>query len=447
MSDLTDWPRTARAWRWRVLNLSWPIILSTLSVPLVGIVDTAVVGRLDDPAYLAAVAIGAVIFSSVFWVFGFLRMGTTGFVAQAQGADGQGVGLALIRPLLLALALGGALILLQGPVGRVAFGLMNPEAAIAGHAHTYFSIRIWSAPATFINYTLLGCLIGLQQMRLALLLQLVLNLTNIVLDVVLVWYFQAGVAGVALASVLSEYLAAGVGLWLVRGWLYRPERAALLDPQAWRRLLVVNDDLFIRTLFLTSAFFFFTRQGAQLGMEVVAANAILLNMLQLIAYGLDGFAHAAEALTGSAYGARNRRAFLQAARASTELALLVAAGISLVYAGFGHAIIGLMTDIPAVLAVADQYRWWLVLAPWVAVWSYQLDGIYIGATETRLMRNTVGLALLAYVLVTLAWLPYGGNHALWGALMLFLLLRGLGLALYFPQLVPAALGAQGGRAD
>ncbi|MCB1639856.1 MAG: MATE family efflux transporter, partial [Thiothrix sp.] len=253
-----------------------------------------------------------------------------------------------------------------------------------------------------------------------------------------------GVAGVALASVTSEYLAAGVGLWLVRGFLHWPGRAALLEPGALRRLLAVNADLFIRTLFLTSAFFFFTRQSAQLGTVVVAANAILINMLQMIAYGLDGFAHAAEALVGGAYGARNRVAFLQAVRASTWWALLVAAGISLSYALLGEAIIRLMTDIPAVLAVAGQYRWWLVLAPLVAVWSYQLDGIYIGATETRLMRDTVILAWLVYVVVAWVWLPHGGNHALWGALMLFLLLRGVGLALYFPRLVPVEQGATPG---
>ncbi|MEZ5477867.1 MAG: MATE family efflux transporter [Thiolinea sp.] len=433
---MSDLPETPRAWRWRILSLSWPIILSTLSVPLVGIVDTAVVGRLDDPAYLAAVAVGAVIFSSVFWVFGFLRMGTTGFVAQAHGRHDQaGVSLALMRPLAMALVLGVAVILLQPLIGSLALRLMNPGPDILGHAQAYFAIRIWSAPATFINYTLLGCLVGLQQMRQVLFLQLLLNLSNILLDVLLVWGFDAGAEGVALASVLSEYLAAGTGLWLLRKRLHWPDPATLLEPQALRRLLAVNRDLFIRTLFLTGAFFFFTRQGAQLGTEVVAANAVLLNMLHMISYGLDGFAHAVEALVGSAWGARNRRAFVQAIRAGTEWALLVAVGISGLYALFGEAIIGLMTTLPGVLELAGQYRGWLVLAPLAAVWSYLLDGVYIGATQTRLMRNTVGWALLVYMAASWVLVPLGGNHALWGALLLFLLLRGVGLAVYFPGLV------------
>lgn len=429
-------------WHKRVLQLSWPIIISGLSIPLVGVVDTAVVGQLPDPRYMAAVAVGAVIFSSVFWVFGFLRMGTTGFVSQAYGRDDQReVSLALLRAGLIALLLGFVMIIMQQPIAWLALGLMDAGPDVTPFAETYFTIRIWSAPATFINYCILGTLIGLQRMRLVLLSQLVLNGANVVLD----FYFVLGLgwdsAGVALSSAISEYLAAGFGLWLLRKELApvfiegRAIAKSVLRLDDIKALFEVNGNLFIRTLFLTSAFFFFTAQGAQFGTVVLAANAILINMLHMLAYGLDGFAHAAEALVGGAYGRRDRRAFSAAVKSSTLWAGVAAVLISVLYGVFGLSIIYLMTDIEEVIETAKVYLPWVVAAPLIAVWSYQLDGVFIGATQTRIMRNTVGVSLLLYVVLALLLMPIWGNHALWGSLILFLLLRGLGLALYYPKLL------------
>lgn len=439
-------PDTQLGWLRHVFNLAWPVILSSLSVPLVGAVDTAVMGQLPDPRYMAAVAVGAVIFSSVFWAFGFLRMGTTGFVAQAAGrGDDAEVSLALLRALGVALVLGGLVVLLQVPLGEAAFWLMGAGEEVTSSAQDYFSVRIWSAPATFVNYAVLGCLIGLQRMRSALVLQLVLNVSNVLLDLVFVIYLGMDTAGVALASVLSEWLAAGMGLWLLwsvvgAAWQIPNITTGLLwqkvtNPLALRVLLQVNGDLFFRTLALTATFFFFTSQGAQFGTVVLAANAILINMLQMIAYGLDGFAHAAEALVGGAFGAKNKKAFQQAVRSSTMMAVVMAAFISVLYWFVGEAVISLMTDIDEVIVVANTYLIWVILAPLLAIWSYQMDGIFIGVTHTRDMRNTVTLAAGLYVLLVWLTVPVWGNHALWACLMLFLLLRGVLLGVLYPGLL------------
>ncbi|RTZ66780.1 MAG: MATE family efflux transporter [Aquificaceae bacterium] len=439
---MQNYPQTNREWHWRVLNLSWPIVLSTLSIPLVGLVDTIVLGRLDSPIYMAAVSIAVVIFSSVFWAFGFLRMGTTGFVAQAHGAGNkQGVVDALLRALSISVVLGFVIISLQIPIISLAFSLMGSlgdagSDSLMPLVQEYFSIRIWSAPATFINYSLLGCLIGLQKMRTALMLQLVLNLSNIILDVILVVYMGEKSAGVAWASVASEYLAAFAGLWILRRLISLPASwSDLFNTAALKKLLAVNGDLFLRTLFLTSAFFFFTAQSTQMGVVIVAANGILINLLQTIAYGLDGFAHAAEALSGSAYGAKNKLIFNKAVKITTLWAFITALGFSLFYALFGDAIIHFMTSISAVAETAKQYYLWIIIAPVVAVWSYQMDGVYIGATQTKIMRNTVGFALLVYISLVLILLPDGGNHTLWACLILFLLLRGVGLIFYYPKVL------------
>lgn len=441
----SDFPDTSSGWYRRVFNLAWPVILSSLSVPLVGAVDTAVMGQLPDPKYMAAVAVGAIIFSSVFWAFGFLRMGTTGFVAQAAGRKNNAeVSLALLRALALGLMLGVLVILLQVPLGKMAFWLMGAGQDVTQSAETYFAIRIWSAPATFINYAVLGCLIGLQRMRSALLLQLVLNVSNMLLDLLFVMYFGMDTDGVAIASVLGECLAAALGLWLLREVIRESfcgnESVTTLwgrvvSPAVLKIMMRVNADLFVRSLVLTAAFFFFTSQSAQFGTVTLAANAILLNMLSMIAYGLDGFAHAAEALVGGAYGAKNRRAFQLSVKSSTVMAVLMAFLISVFYWFSGEAIIRLMTDLSDVIVVADEYLIWIIIAPLLAIWSYQMDGIFIGVTQTRDMRNTVVLAVVVYVGLVFLTVPVWGNHALWACMVVFLLLRGILLGVLYPRLL------------
>jgi MATE family multidrug resistance protein len=432
-------PDSRGEWHRRVWRLAGPIIVSNLSVPLVGAVDTAVVGHLPDPAYIGAVALGAVIFSFVFWSFGFLRMGTTGFVAQAFGAgDAIEVRTSLLRALLLGLALALGLILLQAPIGWLAFVLLDSGARLEALGQEYFTIRIWGAPATLANYAILGALIGLQRTGTALVLQLVLNGCNLLLDLLFVIGLGWNVAGVALASVLGESLAALVGLVLLHR-LLRPAAGEqrcypLLDAARLRALFRVNGDIFIRTLCLSGAYYYFTLQGATLGTLTLAANAVLMHFQHFLAHGLDGFAHATEALAGSAYGARCRAAFRAAVRACTLWALLVALLYSLIYTLAGPGLIALLTGIDSVRGEALAYLPWLLVSPLISVWSFQLDGIFIGTTRTTEMRN--GMLIALAVFLPLVWLlpPLLGNHGLWMALMLFMVARTLTLVVWYPRI-------------
>ena len=432
-------PTTRYEWHRRVWSLAAPIILSNLSVPLVGAVDTAVVGHLPDPIYIGAVALGALIFSFLYWGFGFLRMGTTGFVAQAYGAENSNeVSAVLMRALLLAMAFGVLIILLQHPIGSVSFSLLEGGVELEAAAIDYYQIRVWSAPAVLGNYAVLGCLIGLQNTRSALVLQLVLNLTNVLLDLVFVLQFGWGVEGVAAASVISEYLALVVGFIIIKSNLARIggrlKLQDVLNKEKLKALTHVNFNIFVRTLCLVFAFAYFTAQGTKLGEVTLAANAVLLHLQHVLAYGLDGFAHAVEALAGSAYGARNRKAFHSAMFYTTLWALVLAGVYTLVYFLFGTSIISILTGIEAVRVNANTYLPWLLVSPILSVWSFQLDGIFIGTTRTVEMRNGMLISLLAYLGAVWALVPVWGNHGLWLSLIIFMVLRALTLGVMLPSI-------------
>ncbi|WP_425450298.1 MATE family efflux transporter [Virgifigura deserti] len=434
---------TARVWR-----LVIPIVLSNLSTPLIGAVDTAVVGHLPDPAYIGGVALGALIFSFLYWGFGFLRMGTTGFAAQAYGAgDRTELQATLLRPLILAAALGALLILLQMPIRVVALSLLTASDEVEALAHAYYDVRIWSAPAALANYALLGWLLGTQRARTALIVQLVLNGANAALDLLFVIGLGWGIVGVALASVLAEYGAAVLGLAIafrifIRTGGDRSGRqggARREQARLWRRerlvaLFRVNGDIFVRTICLIFAFGYFTAQGARMGDVPLAANAILMHLQQFAAYGLDGFAHAVEILAGGAVGARSRDAFRAAVRTSTVWALGAAAAMAGIYALLGPSIIGLFTGIDEVRRVAILYLPWLVLSPVVSVWSFQLDGIFIGATRTAEMRNAMIFSLAVFLPACWILVPLLDNHGLWLAFTLFMLVRAMSLGAFYSRL-------------
>lgn len=433
----------------RVWALAWPIILSNLSVPLVGAVDTAVMGHLPDPAYIGAVSLGATLFSVLFWSFGFLRMSTTGFVAQALGAgDGSEVRAILARALLLAAALAGALWLLQGPVATVAFAVVDGSEDVIAFTRTYFDVRIWSAPAAFANYVLLGTLIGLQRTRAVFAHQVALNGINVTLDLLFVPVLGLEVAGVATASVIAEYAAVGIGLVLVKRRLAElpgrlPPRAAVLAWSRMRPLLAVNANILVRTLCLVGSFFWFAASGARLGDVVLAANQVLMQLQFFLAYGLDGFAYAAEGLAGVAWGRRDRAYFAATVRTTTVSALGVAGVYAAVYATLGPLFITWMTDIEAVRASAIDYLPWMILAPLVSIWSFQLDGIFIGTTRTVEMRNAMLASTAGFLVAVWALVPLLGNHGLWLALILFLALRAVTLLLYWPRLTAGLAGTSG----
>ena len=423
-------------------SLAAPIILANMSVPLVGLVDTAVVGHLPDPVYIGAVALGAVIFSFLYWGFGFLRMGTTGFVAQSFGAgDTTEVGRILVRALILALVFGAGLVLLQHPIGLLSFWALQGGHELESLAADYYRVRIWSAPAALANYAVLGCLIGLHNTRAALILQLVLNLTNVCLDLLFVLHFEWGVKGVAAASVISEYLAFAVGVIVIRSNLNRIGtglvRHRILDKDKIKALLHVNFNIFIRTLCLVFAFAYFTAKGTYFGETVLAANAVLLHFQHILAYGLDGFAHAVEALAGSAYGARDKKAFRSAAYYTTLWALVLAGIYTLVYGLLGMQITRILTSIDAVQIVVADYMPWILILPLISVWSFQLDGIFVGTTRTVEMRNAMIVSLAVYLGSVWIMVPILGNHGLWLSLVVFMLVRTLTLGMKLPSIAEA----------
>ncbi|MSO64310.1 MAG: MATE family efflux transporter [Alphaproteobacteria bacterium] len=431
-------------WHRRVWALAGPIILSNLSQPLLGMVDTAVMGHLDAPAYIGAVAVSSVIFSYIYWSFGFLRMGTTGFTAQAAGAgNADELRATLGRSLLLAGAIGAAVLAAQRPVLVGALGLIDASPAVKHLAGAYFSIRIWGAPAALANYVVIGWLLGRQRAGITLALQLALNGVNAALALLFVVGFGWGVEGVAAATVVAELITAAAGLTIVAAHLRRIggrwQRRRLLDAARLRRMLAVNRDIFLRTLCLVTTFALFTSRGAAQGDAVLAANAVLMQFLMLVSYGLDGFAHATEALVGNAIGAGDRTALRQAVRTATLWSATVAAGFAAVYGAGGWLLIDALTSLTAVREAARAFLPWLVALPLVAIWAYQFDGVFLGAIRPRPMRNGMILALLLFVLIAWQGEPRWGNHALWLGLTAFLATRALVLLASYPRLVREAI--------
>jgi MATE family multidrug resistance protein len=422
-----------------VLALAVPVMLSNASTPLIGLVDTAVVGQIPDPAHIGAVAIGALIFGFVFWTFSSLRMGTTGLTAQAFGAGDRGeIAASLHRALLAAAVIGVLLLVLQWPIQRVAFGLLGASEEVEALARSYFDIRIWSAPATLANYALLGWFIGLGRTDTGLVLQLVLNVTNIALALLLGLVLGWGVPGVAAAAVFAEFVAVAVGLVVARRWLAREgsraEFTRILDPVKLRRVVGVNADIMIRTLAMIGIVVWFVQGGATQSDATLAANALLLNCISIAAFFLDGIAFAAESLVGRAVGAARRAALLLAVKLTTIWAVAIAAVISLVMFAAGPATIDMLTVDAVTRLEAREYLVWAACVPLVGVWAFQLDGIFIGATRTTEMRNAALATLALYLAVAWALAPFG-NHGLWAALTFSYFARAGTLLWFYPKLV------------
>ena len=412
---------------WRIAT---PMILSNISVPLLGIVDTAVVGHLEHAYYIGAVAIGATVFSFLFMGLNFLRMGTTGLAAQSFGAeDHAALRRVLIQAIATALLMSGLLLILQSPLADIAFRLLEPSSEAESEARLYFAIRIWGAPAALCNFAVIGWLIGLQQTRGALIVMLVINLTNIALDLFFVVGLHWGVSGVAAASVVAEFSGLLAGGWLCGRALQRLpgkwDLAAALDIETLRQLWHINGSLLVRTMSLMFAFGFLTAQGARQGDLILAANALLLNLQYLMSYLLDGVAHAAEALVGRAFGRADRRGLARAIKLSLIWSFALALFSSLGFLLAGQQIIALMTDLDQVRATAATYLPWIVLSPIVSVWSFVYDGIYVGATLARQMRNTMVLSVFGVFVPAWFLLEEMGNHGLWLAFLLFMAARGL----------------------
>ena len=415
-----------------VWRIAAPMILSNISVPLLGMVDTGVVGHLDSSVYLGGVAIGAAIFGFLYTGFNFLRMGTTGIAAQRYGArDYDGLRVSLGQALIVAVSIAAMLLLLQRPLGGVALRLLGGEVDVREQAQLYFNIRIWSAPGTLANYVLIGWFLGLQNARVPLFIFLTINLTNILLDLVFVIGLDMKVQGVALASVIAEYSGLAVGLACAGGALrahpghWVAERFTRL--KAYGAFFAVNANLLIRTLALMFAFTFVTAQGARLGGLVLAANAVLMNFVNLTSFGLDGFAHAAEAMVGKAVGEKRRDALERAVKLSLKWSLIFAAGFSLAYLVGGHLLVNILTDLADVKETTLKYLPWVIASPLIAVWPFLYDGVYVGATRAKEMRNIMLVSTFLVFLPVWYLTRDFGNHGLWFALNVFFASRGLGM--------------------
>lgn len=426
----------------RVAGIALPVVLSNAMVPLQGAIDTAIIGNLGQASYLAAVALGATVIHFVFAVFNFLQMGVSGLTAQALGADDRRrVMNTLARAGVIALAIAAGLILARLPLRTGALMLFEGSPEAVGRAGSYIDIRLWGAPAELMNYALMGWFAGQGLTRRLFEMQMLISLVNITLNLVFVLVLGWGVAGVALGTVLAAFSGTGLGLWRMRrraaeigpqGWRF--EWARLLDPAELAQVMALNRDIMIRTLMLAGGFIWLTRLSSLQGDLVLAANGILLQFFALSSQALDGFAMAAEALVGQALGAGSRRRLRRAVVVSSVSALALAALMALALSGAIGPLIRLFTNVAEVRAVAAHYALWAALLPLVSVMAFLLDGVFIGATEGRVMRNAMIVASGLFVPLGYGMTEAWGNHGLWASLWIWLLLRAGTLAVCYPRL-------------
>lgn len=417
-------------------------MLANLTTPLLGVVATAAIGRLGDATLLGGVAMASVIFDCLFWLFAFLRMGTVAFTAQALGAgDTREFPALLARGFIIAGLIGTALIVLQLPLATLIFGAMGGSEGVTSAAKTYFTIRIWSAPLALANYVVLGWLVGQARAGLALAIQIAINVINMAATVWLVLIADFGIAGAASASIIAEAVGLILGVLIARRLVGRlsVSRAALLDRTKLIPMMAVNRDIMIRTAALIGVFLFFIAQGARAGDLTLAANAVLNNFLFISAFFLDGLANAAEQLCGRAYGARDRVGFSSATRLVIAWGFGFAVAVSSVYAVFGPLLIDVMTASEDVRRVAREYLWLVAFAPILGVFAFGYDGVFIGATWARDMRNLMVLSFIVYLAAWVVLQPFG-NAGLWGALLVHYVARGGLQAMRYPALLRRSFG-------
>ena len=422
----------------RVLNIAIPIVVSNATVPILGAVDTGVVGQLGLAAPIGAVGIGAIILSALYWVFGFLRMGTVGLTAQAAGnQDDAEVAALLTRGLLIGSLAGMALILLQLPLFWASFQVSPASSDVEGLARAYMRIRIWSAPAAISIYAITGWLIAQERTRAVLVIQLWMNGMNILLDLWFVLGLDWGVEGVAFATFLAEWTGAALGLWLCRAAFAGPawrDWVQVFDGPRWINMARVNSDILIRSLLLQAIFVSFLFLGSGLGDVTLAANQVLLQFLMITAFALDGFAFAAEALVGRAMGARQRDIVRRSAVLTSGWGFVICVLMAVVFAWGGGAIIDLMTTAVSVRAEARVFLPYMTAAPLLGWASWMLDGVFIGATRSRDMRNMMAVSFAIYAASVIILLPWLGNHGLWISLLISFVARGVSLGLRYPAL-------------
>jgi MATE family multidrug resistance protein len=424
------------------LTLAVPLIISGISTPILGAVDTAVIGRIPNPASIGGVAIGAVIFNTMYWLLGFLRVGTSGFTAQAEGANDQKeVFLCLFRPVIIAILFGVLFILLQKPILQVSLFIFGGSEAVKSFAADYFLIRIWGAPFILLNYVFIGWLMGRSKVKLSLAIQILMNLLNISLDLLFVLVFDMGVDGVAFATVLSEISAVIFGFFLIiRTTTFKVfdfKFKTLLESKSLIRMLRVNRDIFFRTICLLTMTGLFTAKGASMGEVTLAANAVLLQIHYIMAYLFGGFANASGILVGRSIGARDQFLYKRSLSLSAVWGLGSAILLALTIIVFGDQIVGFFTTLPEVKDTALEVLVWMVVFPIVGFWGLQLEGIFFGATEAKYIRDSIVLSLLVFLAALWLLVPIYHNTGVWISFILFSLSRSFFLSLFVPKLTRA----------
>ena len=431
-------PSSTKLTHKRVLGVAIPIVLANATIPILGAVDTGVVGQMGLAVPIGAVGIGAIIISAIYWLFGFLRMGTTGLTAQAIGSnDHSETSALLVRGILIGLGAGLVLIMTQIPLFSAALGIAPASFEVESLAQEYLKIRVYSAPAAIAIFGITGWLIANESTRAVLVLMLLINSINIVLDFVFVLRLGWGVEGVAFATLIAEWSGLFFGLWLARKGFkngYWKNWSQIFDRARLTKMAKVNSDILIRSVLLEIAFVSFLFLGSSFDDATLAANQVLIQFLNITAYAMDGFAFAAEALVGKALGAKNRLIFRRSAVMTSQWGFGSVVVMALAFYVFGNTIINVMTTAEDVRAASYEYLPWMVLAPLVGAAAWMLDGIFIGATRTADMRNMMFISFCIYLIALALLLPKYGNHGLWASLIIFSIARGLTLCYKYPNL-------------
>lgn len=420
----------------QILGIALPSIVSNITVPLLGMVDVAIVGHIGDAVYIGAIAVGAMIFNLVYWIFGFLRMGTSGMTSQALGQRDLGeTTRLLVRSLLLAMVIGGGLIAIQSPLLWLMMTIIHPTADVQPLAELYFRICVWGAPAMLGIYGLNGWFIGMQNTRVPMMVAIMQNVVNIVASLTLVYALGMKLEGVAMGTLIAQYAGFLTSVFLLVRYYGRLRRhyssQGLLRREAIVRFFVVNRDIFLRTLFIVGVNLYFTSVGARQGATILAVNTLLMQLYLLFSYVMDGFANAGEALSGKYYGAGNGQALSDTIRRLFAWGTIMAFAFTLVYALGGSSFLRLLTSDAMVIAASAEYFPWAVAIPLVGMAAFVWDGVFIGITGTRPMLLSSILGALTFFAIEILLVGSWGNHALWLAMLAYLAVRGIVLSVKY----------------
>lgn len=412
-----------------ILKIALPSIVSNITVPLLGLIDVAIVGHMGDASYIGAVAVGSMIFNVICWLFGFLRMGTSGMTSQAYGKrDVQRCANILVMSLMVGLCVGGLFVSFQSLVEWGAMGAMSPQADILPYARQYFYVCIWGVPATLGLYSLNGWYIGMQNTKVPMMVSILQNIINIVCSLMLVYTLNMKVEGVALGTVIAQYSGFVLSLIILRSYYSKYVKICSIKTAIAqieiKKFFIVNSDIFVRTLFLVGVNFMFTASGAKQGAVVLAVNTLMYQFFTFFSYVMDGFAYAGEAIGGKYFGANNKVKFQDVVNKLFKWGLMLSAAYSIVYYFFGSDIIRLLSNEPSVVKASVEYMPWICLIPLAGMAAFVWDGLYIGITATRGMLISSMVAAIVFFMVYYVFFPIYANHALWMALLMFLIVRG-----------------------